>query len=194
MASLQPQTMTFDAFVAWEQRQAIRHEFVDGQVIAMAGGSQAHNAIQGNLYFAARTRLRGGPCRPFTSDMLMRTGRDNGRYPDLTIDCGVFRGDAQTASLPRVVFEVLSDSTQREDRTRKLADYNATPSVAQYVLVEQDEPLAYVYSRTAHGEFSVVPREVKGLDGVIELASVGASLPMAEAYEGIVFPDGDGGV
>ena len=179
--------MAFEAFLEWERRQPTRHEFVDGPVIAMAGGSQAHNAIQGTLYFAARSKLSGKPCRPFTSDMLTRTGRGNGRYPDLTIDCGEFRADAQTASSPTVVFEVLSENTQREDRTRKLADYNATASIAQYVLIEADEPLAYVYSRAAHGEFSVIPQEIKGFDGEIVLPSVGIALSMAEVYEGIVF-------
>lgn len=189
MPGLQPKPMTFDAFLEWERRQPTRSEFVDGQIVAMTGGTQAHNTIQGNLYYSARSKLRGGPCRAFTSDMMVHTGRDNGRYPDLTIDCGTFRGDAQTASQPKVVFEVLSDTTQREDRTRKLADYNATPSITHYVLVEQDEARVYVYARAAHGEFSVVPQEIVGLSGSIDLPSAGISIGMAEVYEAIPLPD-----
>jgi len=185
MADPLPKPMSFDAYLEWERGQATRHEFVQGRIVAMTGGTQAHNIIQGNLYYAVRSKLRGGRCRTFTSDMLVHTGRDNGRYPDVTIDCGGFRGDAQTATEPAVVFEVPSDTTQREDRTRKLADYNATPSIAQYVLVEQDEARVYVYSRAAHGEFSVVPQEIVGLDGTIALPSAGISLSMAEVYEGV---------
>jgi len=119
--------------------------------------------------------------------MPTRTGRNNGRYPDVTIDCGPFRGEAHTASKPTVMFEILSETTQREDRTRKLADYNATPSITHYVLVEQDQPLVYVYGRAPHGEFSVIPREIEGLDAVIDLPSIGISITMAEVYEGIIF-------
>lgn len=191
MASPQARPMSFDDLLAWEQRQPTRHEFVDGNILAMAGGSQAHNLIQGNLYATVREKLRGGPYRPFTSDMLARTGRDNGRYPDMTIACGAYLGTARISSRPTVVFEVLSDNTQREDRTRKLADYDATPTIAQYVLVQQEEPLAYVYSRAAHGGFSVIPVEVSGIDGEIDLPSVGISLAMADVYEGIVFAKDD---
>ena len=183
-----PQLLTFDAFLDWERDQATRHACVDGEILAREGGTQAHATIQGNLYFAIRSKLRGSPCRPFTADMLTRTGRGNGRYPDVTIDCGPYRGEARTASQPTIIFEILSDSTQREDRTRKLADYNATPSIAHYVMVEQDEPLAYVYSRAHHGEFSVIPQEIKGLHAAIELPSVAIALTMAEVYEGIEFP------
>ena len=188
MADSQLKVLTFEAFLEWERHQETRHEFVDGEILAMVGGSQAHAMIQVNLLVALRSKLRGSSCRPFTSDMLMRTGRNNGRYPDVTIDCGPYRGESRTASKPTVVFEVLSESTQREDRTRKLADYNATPSIAHYVMVEQDEPLAYVYSRAHHGEFSVIPQEIKGLHAAIELPSVAIALTMAEVYEGIEFP------
>lgn len=188
MPSPQARPMTFAAFLERERHQPTRSEFVDGRIVAMTGGTQAHNAIQGNIYYAARSQLRGSACRVFTSDMLVRTARDSGRYPDVTIDCGAFRADAQTASQPVVVFEVLSDTAQREDRTRKLADYNATPSIAHYLLVEPDESRVYVHTRAAHGEFSVVPQEIVGLDGIIDLPSVNLSISMAEVYEGIPLP------
>ena len=79
MAYPSPEPMTFEAFLDWERRQETRHEFVDGQILAMAGGSQAHNTIQVNILVAAQLKLRGSGCRPFSSDMLTRTGRNNGR-------------------------------------------------------------------------------------------------------------------
>jgi len=129
--------LTFDEFLRWEREQEYKHEFVDGQIVAMAGGTVAHNIIQANLIAAAAPKLRGSGCRPFSSDMLVRTGNGRGRYPDMTIDCGTPQGQDLVAPDPRVVFEVLSPETQRRDRTLKLADYNATPAIAHYVLIEQ---------------------------------------------------------
>jgi len=84
-----------------------------------------------------------------------------------------------------VVFEVLSEDTQRRDRTIKLADYNATPTIAHYVLIEQAEPLVDAYSRGPHGDFNLRPQEVRGLDGVVELPAVGIALTMSEIYDGL---------
>jgi hypothetical protein len=86
---------------------------------------------------------------------------------------------------PRVVFEVLSPDTQRSDRTIKLADYNATPSIAYYVLVEQTEPLVQVYSRGPHGDFNLQPAEVREPGHADEMSAVGLSLSMSEIYEGV---------
>jgi Uma2 family endonuclease len=84
-----------------------------------------------------------------------------------------------------VVFEVLTEETQRRDRTIKLADYNATPSIAHYALIEQGEPLVHVYSRGQHGDFNLRPQEVRGLDEVVELPAISISLAMSEIYDGI---------
>ena len=175
MVEPQPSTlrMTFDEFLDWERHQETKHEFVNGAPVAMAGGTEAHNVAQGNLFAAALTKLRGGPCRPFTSDM--------------TIDCGQRNPANLAAPMPVAVFEVLSPDTQREDRTLKLADYNATPSIAHYVLVEPSQPLVHVYSRGPHGDFLLRPQEVRGLDGNLELPAVPLTLTMAEVYEGLDF-------
>jgi Uma2 family endonuclease len=179
--------MTFEEFVAWERHQETRHEFVDGVAVAMAAGTEAHNVIQGNLFAAALTRLRGGPCRPFTSDMLVQTGTGKGRYPDVTIDCGQRNPANLVAPRPVAVFEVLSPETQREDRTLKLADYNGTASIAHYVLIEPSQPLVHVYSRGPHGDFLLRPQEILGLDETVELVEVSLTLTMAEIYEGLDF-------
>jgi Uma2 family endonuclease len=177
--------MTFDEFLSWERGQETKHEFLDGVAVAMAGGTEAHNIIQTNLLVSSVTKLRGGPCRPFPSDMLVRTGSGNGRYPDMTIDCGPRNPSNLVAPNPVVVIEVLSPATQREDRTLKLADYNATPSIAHYVLVEPSEPLVHIYHRGPHGDFNLRPQEVRGMDASIELNAAALTLTMAEIYDGI---------
>ncbi len=179
--------LTFDAFVAWERHQETKHEFIDGTPVAMAGGTEAHTVIQRNLLVATVPRLRGEPCRPFTSDMLVKTGTGCGRYPDMTIDCGAHNPANVVAPMPVAVFEVLSPDTQREDRTIKLSDYNGTPSIAHYVLVEPSQPLVHIYSRGPHGDFLLRPHEIRGLDGTLALPSVALSLPMADVYEGLDF-------
>lgn len=185
MSQVMRKPMTFEQFLDWESCQEFKHEFVDGAPVAMAGASVGHNFIQTNLIAAATPRLRGSGCRPFSSDLLVRTGNDRGRYPDMTIDCGLWRGEDRVAPDPRVVFEILSAQTQRHDRTIKLADYNATPSIAHYVLVEQSVSLVHVYSRGPHGDFNLRPQEIRGLDGVVELPAVGITLTMAEIYDGL---------
>ncbi len=187
MGQLNPKPLTFDEFLAWERRQEFKHEFEDGQPVAMAGASEAHNIIQANLIAAVAPKLRGSGCRPFPSDMLVRTGIGRGRYPDMTIDCGPRRGENLVAPEPRVVFQVLSEDTQLRDRTIKLADYNATPSIAHYVPIEQGEPLVHVYSRGPHGDFNLRPQEVSGLDLVVELPEVGIALTMREIYDELEF-------
>jgi Uma2 family endonuclease len=189
MAQLQANMprMTFEEFVEWERHQETKHEFVDGIPVAMAGGTEAHSVIQGNLFAAALRKLRGGPCRPFTSDMLVKTGTGKGRYPDMTIDCGQRNPANLVAPRPVAVFEVLSPETQREDRTLKLADYNGTSSIAHYVLIEPSQPLIHAYSRGPHGDFLLRPQEIRGLDETVELAEVSLALTMAEIYEGLDF-------
>ena len=181
MAQLNPQPLTFEQFLDWERGQELKHEFVDGEPVSMAGGTEAHNIIQANLIAAVAPKLRGSGCRPFPSDMLIRTGAGRCRYPDMTIDCGQRRGENLVAPEPTVVFEILSEETQRRDRTIKLADYNATPSIAHYVLIEQGEPLVHVYSRGPHGDFNLRPQEVRKPDGVVELPATSISFSARRA-------------
>jgi Uma2 family endonuclease len=103
----------------------------------------------------------------------------------MTIDCGQRNPSNLVAPNPVVVFEVLSPETQREDRTLKLADYNATPSIAHYAMIEPSEPLVHIYHRGPHGDFNLRPQEVRGVDGSIELRSVGLTLTMTEIYDGL---------
>jgi Uma2 family endonuclease len=185
MASASVRPLTFAEFLAWEQTQDLRHEFVDRVAVMMAGGTRAHDRIQRNLLVRATERLRGSGCEPLGPDMIVETGTGNGRYPDMTIDCGAFDADALTASAPAVVFEILSDSTRKTDLLIKLRDYDATPSIQHYVLIAQAEVLVFVYSRGAAAGFSLRPQELRRLDESVELADVGLSLTLAEIYDGL---------
>jgi Uma2 family endonuclease len=119
--------------------------------------------------------------------MLVRTGTDRGRYPDMTIDCGPRNPSNRVAPNPVVVFEVLSPDTQREDRTVKLDDHNAPSSIGHYVLVEPPKPLVHVYHRGSHGDVSFRPQEIRGMDGSIDLPVVGITSTMTEIYDALDF-------
>ena len=190
MVSASVRPTTFAEFLVWEQTQDLRHEFVDGVAVMMAGGTRAHDRIQRNLLVRATERLRGSSCEPLGPDMIVETGTGNGRYSDMTIDCGPFDPEALTASAPTVVFEILSDSTRKTDLLIKLRDYDAPPSIRHYVLIAQTEILVFVYSRGASDGFTLRPREFRRLHETVELPGVGLSLTLAEIYEGLPITGG----
>ena len=172
-----------EEFLSWEREQPERFELIDGQPVAMTGGTQAHDLIKTNLAAALRAALRGGPCRPGGSDLKVITGNGRVRYPDALIDCGPFRPDADTASDPVAVFEVLSRSTSWVDLTRKVQDYGATPGLDTYVAISQDELRVAVFRRS--GDRLVQSQLLTRLeDGV---AAGPATLGLAAIYEDI-FP------
>jgi Uma2 family endonuclease len=177
--------MTFAEFLLWEQTRDRRHEFIDGAAVMMAGGTHAHDRTQRDLLVCATECLRGSGCEPLGPDMIVETGNGNVRYPDMTVDCGSFDPAALTASLPTLVFEILSDSTRKTDLLIKLRDYDATPSIGYYVLIAQTEILKFVYSRGDAGSSSLRPREHRLLDETVELPGVGLSLTLAEIYDGV---------
>lgn len=186
MSATLKQPMTVEAFLAWEQRQDARFEFDGFQPVAMTGGSSEHSAIKVNLTAAIRPRLRGGPCRIFDSDLKVAVAGSI-RYPDAFIVCTQVPRGTTIVTDPVVVFEVLSPSTSYIDRIQKNREYRSTPSIQRYVLLEQTSRAVTVYSR--QGESWTV--DVLVDDAVLELPEVGVSVPLAELFEGIEFPEDD---
>jgi Uma2 family endonuclease len=151
------------AYLDFEEKSDTKHEYVDGYVYAMAGASDAHNTIAGNLVALIRPLLRGTGCKGYFSDMRMAiSGRKRATsksgayyYPDYFITCSKtdLHPDAKTIKKePRLVVEVLSPgSTASVDRTEKLDRYQRIPSLEQYWLVEQDHRRVVVYTSTDAG-------------------------------------------
>ena len=177
--------MTLEQFLAWEERQPLRHEFDGVQPVAMTGGTAAHAAIQVNLITSLRNRLRGKPCQPFGSELkLLVAGRI--RYPDAFVVCTPVPPRATVVTEPVVVFEVLSDSTASNDLVVKNAEYRATPSVQRYVVLQQTSAAAVVFARK--GEDWVTDLLV-GDDAVLRLPEIGIEIPLAEVYADVKFDD-----
>lgn len=185
MSQHQREPMTPEEYLAWEEAQELKWEFDGFQPVAMNGGTAAHATIQGNLVTALFVRLRGKRCRPFGSDMRVPTGLGRYRYPDALVTCTPVRPDARDAPEPVVLFEVLSGSTEREDRKVKLQEYRSVASVQRYVMLEQDEMLATVVARTGTG-WSL---DQVGPAGVLAMPEIGVELLLAELYADVAFPE-----
>lgn len=178
-----------------ESGSAQKHEFRNGRIIAMAGASEGHVTIAGNVHAELRSRLKGKPCRSYVNELRVRsTRRPSGYcYPDVTVVCGPSEYDPasteaglQTVTNPRVVVEVLSPTTEADDRGDKFDGYREIPSFEQYVLVAQDQPYVLTFTRQPGGGWLMLP--YVGLDAVVPLSSLGVDLPLAEVYAGVTFP------
>ena len=182
--------MTLAEFLEWEERQSVRYEFDGVGPVAMTGGTYGHSTIQRNLAFALTGRLRGKPCQFQGSDLKIQVGDGHIRYPDGMVVCSPVDRIATVVHEPVVVFEVLSPSTAAKDRIVKAREYQATPSIRRYVMLEQDSVGATVYARS--GE--TWTHEILVADSILALPEIAVSLPLAEPYDGIVFEveqDGD---
>ena len=180
--------MTLAEFLAWEERQEFKHEFDGFGPVAMSGGTAGHSALQRNLAVALHPRLRGKPCDFFGSDLKFLTAEGTVRYPDGMVVCAPTDRRAKFVENPTVVFEVLSPSTTRTDRIAKVREYQATPSVQRYVMLEQDGVAAVVYARAG----AVWTHEILTAESILALPEIGVDLPLAELYEGIAFETDEG--
>src|SRR5271166_2225280 len=178
-----PRPMSLTQFLAWEERQELRYEFDGTRPIAMVGGTRAHAAIQRNLAFALTGRLRGKPCQFFGSDLKIKAAENNCRYPDGIVTCTGGENASTIVSDPVVIFEVLSPSTAADDRIVKAREYQATPSVQRYVMLEQDRIGATVHVRAQDGWSVLVLKD----DDTLVMPEIDLAIPLAEFYEGLAF-------
>jgi len=134
--------LTEAEYLALERSAPFKSEFFDGEMFAMAGGSPMHSLMGANLIGELRSKLKGGPCRPFTSDLRIKieaTGLFT--YPDVSVICGPLHfveGTDDTVVNPTLIVEVLSDSTEAYDRGEKFQHYRQMPSLKEYLLLASD--------------------------------------------------------
>ena len=182
MGHAQP-IFSLDDFLAWEQTQTERHEFVCGEVFSMVGARRIHGLVSGNIFATLRQQLRGSPCRAFTESMKLKAAPNVLFYPDVFVTCDP--ADLRTDLIftaPTVVAEVLSDSTQAYDRGQKFSWYRRLPSLREYLLVDPDSRVIELFRRGADGLFTL--HDMTGLPQV-ELTSIGCSLPAEEIFDGL---------
>jgi Uma2 family endonuclease len=178
MTSAVEKLMSLDEFLAWERGQSQRYEFDGFAARLMTGGSLDHSTIASKLWAALDNKLRGSGRRPFRGDAKV-VANQSVRYPDLSITRSPISGSDDVVPEPVVVIEILSPSTEREDRGRKKFDYFATPSIRQYAIIEQDERRVELYTRT---DTAWLDQIITG-DAVLSLSAVGVDIPLDAIYE-----------
>lgn len=174
---------TYAEYLAYEQDCGLKHEFDDGQILAMAGGSRRHNALASRVSAALEASRRRG-CLAFQSDQRVRvlaTGRAT--YPDASMACEPLEGDpadpeGATMTNPQLVVEVLWPSTESEDREPKWLHYQQIPSPREYVLVSQETPRVERYQRQPDGSWQYTETS----SGLVTLSS-GAELDLDALYD-----------
>ncbi|MDP2822370.1 MAG: Uma2 family endonuclease [Sulfuritalea sp.] len=171
-------------YLAGEKIASVKHEYVAGEVFAMAGASKMHATIAGNIFSALRAHLRGKPCRAYISDMKVRVKASSAYYyPDVAVTCSprdlAVDAPAYYLEAPCLIAEVLSDSTERIDRREKLLAYQQMESLNDYLLINQDKREAEHYRRTAEGW----QRDILGPDDTLVLPSLGLELSVDRIYE-----------
>jgi Uma2 family endonuclease len=183
---------TYAEYLAVERDSPIRHEYIDGVIVAMAGGSDEHNAITNKLAALCVTRL-SGECRSYSPDQrFWVAATQRGRYSDGSIICGPPEHpphDPQATTNPRVVFEVLSPSSEGDDEGDKRLDFQSLGSLQAYVVVAQDERRVRVYRRHDRGDWSVEPDMYREGDA-FELPTLSRAIAVTEIYEGIIDSSG----
>jgi len=180
------QRYTVEEYLARERAAETKSEFYDGEIFAMAGGSEAHNLIAGNLIRDVGTGLRGRSCRVYPSDMRVKVPTGLYTYPDVTVVCGQpeFEGDRRDILLnPIVIFEVLSPSTEGYDRGKKFEHYRQLPSLEAYIVVAQDRSSIEHFGRQSDGSWVLTAPS----DGKLAIPALGVELSVDAAYDQVEF-------
>ena len=180
---------TEDEYFAFEQDSFGRWEYIRGEIRAMAGGTDDHNTVLGNIGGTLRNALSGRECRVYFAEMKVHTGDNVNTFPDVMVVCGprqYHKGRKDIVTNPVLVVEVLSESTQDYDRGEKFDHYKTIPTLMDYLIVFPDKPLAQLYSRQEdHWNL----REMAGRENEFALPSVQVSLALADIYAQIEFVD-----
>lgn len=177
-----PRVVTYAEYLVLEEAAETKHEYVRGEIRAMSGGTTEHARLQSRAVVMLEAALVDKPCEPFTSDLRVYVAAaDRSAYPDVTVVCDqVERAalDPNAATNPAVIVEVLSPSSEADDRGDKWADYQRLPSLKHYVLVSQHRPRVEVFTRTDLGWHyaEVLP------GGAIDLSALRVSLPLDALY------------
>ena len=188
MSTASSRRITPQEYLAIERAAEIRSEYYAGEMFAMSGASWHHNLVKDNLAREIGQQLKEGPCRVVTSDLRVKVDATGlYTYPDIVVVCEAprFEDDVHDTLLnPRVIVEVLSESTEKYDRGKKFGHYQRIASLQEYVLVAQDEPVVERYLRQPTGWLLTT---VRGLDADFAFAAIAGTVSLREIYRGVTF-------
>ena len=189
MASNAVTKVTEEQYLALDRAAEFRSEFLDGEIIAMSGGSMRHARLQQNISSELYICLRGTQCEAFGPDFRVRVSRRMYAYPDVSVVCGkpILADERQDILLnPVVIFEILSPSTEKYDRGVKFQLYRTIDFLKNYVLVDQNQIRIEHYSRETDNTWTLHDHD--RLDDEVEIASLGVSLPLSRIYDRVELP------
>lgn len=178
--------LTEQQYLEIERAAEFKHEFLDGEMIAMSGASMRHAIISGNIFVELRSILRGEDCKPINSDLRVRVSERLYTYPDVSVVCGkpLLADENQDVLLnPVVIFEVLSPSTEKYDRGLKFQLYRTNESLREYILVSQDSVRVEQYVRQDATTWTL--HDYVSMNDELKMDSIGVSLPLHRIYDGV---------
>jgi Uma2 family endonuclease len=181
-----PAPMTPNEFLAWEETQDLRYEYVNGEILAMTGGTIPHNDLALNLYRALYDLVKSRGCRINVADVKLKMRR-RFRYPDLIVTCDERdKAATQLFQYPTLIVEVLSPTTEQADRGEKFQEYRTIPTLQDYVLISSDRPYVEVFRRSTGKTW--LYESYEATDTVV-LASVEFECAVEQLYAGIPLPE-----
>jgi len=185
--AIQNTVYSYQQYLALEKETNIRHEYWNGEVFAMAGGTKNHNKIGLNISTILSNQFGHKGCETFFNDVKLQLQKENYYvYPDVLLTCDKEDNDAYVVTKPSLIVEVLSASTENYDRSIKLAQYRKIPTLRYYLLVSQKEPFVEVYGRT--DDEAIFTYEVyENMEDSINLSALSCNIPLADVYKYVTF-------
>ena len=181
-------TLTEAEYLALEAVATVRHEFVGGEMHAMAGASERHNLIAGNLYLKLRSTSRAGSCRAFMTDMKLRISKDDVYYyPDVMLTCDPSDSHPMHKETPCFIAEVLSPATAKIDQRERLQAYKSIPSVHYYLIVDSDRVSAKVHKRGDGGQWLEMELSTEN-DFVVDCGDARCLITLDDIYQDTDLP------
>ncbi len=189
MASAAARTrLTPEEYITFERKASFKNEFIKGEIVAMSGASRSHNRITGDVFNAISNQLADSECEAFIGDMRVKAGTTASYfYPDVVVACKELRFEDDvfdTLLNPRVVVEVLSPSTEVDDRGEKFVRYRQLASLQEYILISQDKVRVEYYLRQGTQWIST---EFRKLTDVLLLTSINCAFPLRDIYRRVTF-------
>jgi Uma2 family endonuclease len=188
-----PKRFTLAEYLEFEDAAEEKHEFHDGEILAMSGSSPEHALITASTLRAIGNQLEGKPCRVYSSDLKVGQLANSRIYnPHGTVVCGPLEfhpsdPKRQIATNPRVIVEVLSPTTEAYDRGKKFRDYRTIESLAEYVLISQTAPIVETFLRQPDGSW-LIGAAYTGLDATAAIRSIQVELKLSDIYANVTFP------
>jgi Uma2 family endonuclease len=179
---------TPEEYFAWEEHQNCRHEYLNGEVYAMSGGTLNHSEIAGNFHFILKAHMRGSGCQVRNSDARVNiVNSTDYTYPDLSVTCDERdRSNTQYITYPCLIVEVLSPGTEAYDRGNKFRMYRQNSNLQEYVLVDANSMAIEIFRRNNGNNWQIIDY---GAGDTVELTSVNLTFEIEQVYEEIIFTE-----